>query len=394
MDFRTVSGTLFIIGTTVGGGMLGIPLVTANAGFWPAVVVSGFVALFMCLTGLLFLEVVLAMPKEANLVTIARGVLGKKCAIFVGVTFVFLYYCLLSAYCSIGAPLIAQIVHLLTGAKLSSWVAGAIFVLLFGGVVTLGIRWVNYFNYFALALMGVSYLALLSLGWYDVDSIRLEEQNFTLAIWAFPVLFSAFGYHNIIPSLGAYFSYDKKILRRSIVFGSCSVFLIYVFWQALILGAIPKELLLDSFTSGDSSKGLQYLQKGGIWISYFASCFGFFAIVTSFFGVAFSMIDFLGDALRQKREGKSRCFLAFVTLFPPFLIASIDPTIFLRALELAGGVGEAILNGALPVLLIWSLLGQKGKRGQVQYRNKPLLTGLLLISFGVILLEGYMLLSG
>ncbi len=48
-----IGGILLVAGTTIGAGMLAIPLVTATAGFLPAFIITFFVWLFMLLTGLL-----------------------------------------------------------------------------------------------------------------------------------------------------------------------------------------------------------------------------------------------------------------------------------------------------------------------------------------------------
>ena len=48
-----------------------------------------------------------------------------------------------------------------------------------------------------------------------------------------------------------------------------------------------------------------------------------------------------------------RVFLAFVPIVFPAICACINPHIFDTALGLAGGYGEAALNGALPPLLLY-----------------------------------------
>src|SRR5580693_6670755 len=99
---KIISGTSLIAGTTIGAGMLGIPLVTAGAGFIPAVSVSVIVWAFMALTGLLYVEVALSLPAGGNIFTMANRYLGRKGKYAAGGMFLFLYYCLLVAYISGG----------------------------------------------------------------------------------------------------------------------------------------------------------------------------------------------------------------------------------------------------------------------------------------------------
>lgn len=46
-------------------------------------------------------------------------------------------------------------------------------------------------------------------------------------------------------------------------------------------------------------------------------------------------------------------FLSFLTFSPPFIFAAIYPLVFDKALGIAGGFGEAVLNGLFPVGLVW-----------------------------------------
>ena len=75
---KTLSGTLLISGTTIGAGMLGIPLLTAKAGFLPAVAITIGCWLFMLATGYLYLEATLWMYEGANVLSISRRFLGKS----------------------------------------------------------------------------------------------------------------------------------------------------------------------------------------------------------------------------------------------------------------------------------------------------------------------------
>ena len=91
MFFRSLSGTLLIAGTTIGAGMLGIPLVTAGAGFIPAVVMTCAVFLLMLATGYLLLEATLQMHEGANFLSIAKRFLGVPGKWVTGISYLFLY---------------------------------------------------------------------------------------------------------------------------------------------------------------------------------------------------------------------------------------------------------------------------------------------------------------
>ena len=99
---KVIRGGLLIAGTTIGAGMLGLPLVTAEAGFIPAVVVTVLVWALMLLTGLLYMEATLWCQDGANILSISEKYLGTFGKVICGVLFTFLYYSLMIAYFAAG----------------------------------------------------------------------------------------------------------------------------------------------------------------------------------------------------------------------------------------------------------------------------------------------------
>ena len=101
------------------------------------------------------------------------------------------------------------------------------------------------------------------------------------------------------------------------------------------------------------------------------------------------MVDFLGDGFRvPHRKGWKRIGLTILTFTPPFILAALNPGIFSTALGVAGGFGEAFLNGLLPIGLMWA--GKYVWKLQTDLKilgNRYLLTLLGLYAFLVIALE-------
>ena len=61
-----LGGTLLIAGTSIGVGMLALPVATASGGFIPSIVVYLICWLFMLSSGLLILEACIWMPKKCQ----------------------------------------------------------------------------------------------------------------------------------------------------------------------------------------------------------------------------------------------------------------------------------------------------------------------------------------
>lgn len=393
--FQVLRASLLISGTAIGAGMLGIPLVTFQSGFFPAAFITTLVWLFMLATGLLLLEATLWMDEGANILSMSKRFLGFKGRAVSGIVYLFLYYSLLVAYFSAGAPLLSTFLDVVFGIGLTEVWANVFFGGIFFLIVALGIKSVDRVNYLLMVGLIFSFILLLGVGGRQVDLERLSYGSFSKTFLAAPLLFGAFGYHNVIPSLTTYFKRNEKIMRYGIILGSTIPFVVYLLWQYVIIGAVPKESLEEALQKGSSVtyalKTLTHLP----WVQTIGQIFSFFAIVTSMMGVAFGMVDFIGDGLKVKRKGRSRIFLCLLTFFPPFLLSSLDPSLFVLAISLAGGFGEAFLNGILPVLMVYKGRYKSHLKSTFSLPGKKL-TLFVLVSLALLVvgLEIMILLSG
>ena len=366
-----LSGILLVAGTCIGAGMLALPVVTAKAGFFPALGINLFCWLFMLMTGLLYLEATLWMDDGAHVLSIAKNLLGFVGETISGIAFGFLYYCLMVAYITGG-------VHLLfSGISEISIFWG--FAFIFAVIVALGSRFIDRVNMILMGGLVISYFLLITIGSSGIHWEYFQKREWWLLVPAAPIFFSAYGYHNIIPSITSYLNRDKKKLRLSILIGTAIPFVVYCMWQWLVIGSVEPETLALAQEQGKSASEVLQSAVHNPWVEKLGTFFGFFAIVTSLLGVSFSMVDFLGDGLNMKRVGFHRIFLCLLVFVPPTVVATFYPSIFLRALSVAGGIGEAFLNGLLPVAMVW--MG----RYRLRYEKDEMLPGgktlLLLIAF-------------
>ncbi len=387
---KVISGTALIAGTTIGAGMLGIPLVTALAGFVPAFIATLSVWAFMVLTGLLYVEVALSLPAGANIFTMAGSYLGLRGKIAAAGMFLFLYYCLLVAYISGGAPLMGSLLQSFFGIQLDPISSIVLFGVLFGGIIGFGVRAINRVNLILSVAMFAAFALLISKGSSEVAIAKLSQGNWSKLCFALPVLFSAFGYHNVVPSLCTYMKQDRKSLRLSIFFGTGLALIVYLIWQWLILGSLSQEVINETLASGKPVTFALQALTGKSSLFRIGQIFGFFALATSFLGVAFSVVDFLNDGMKLK--GNKRLFPVLLTFLPPGICAMLDPTLFETALGIAGGFGEAFLNGLLPIVLAWKYRSLSRNDGESSAGKGVLM---LLFAFGLFVmgLEVFMLLK-
>lgn len=347
-----LSAILLITGTCIGAGMLALPFVTAFSGFLPAFLIGLASWLFMMATGLLFLEATLWLPDGANVISIARHFLGKTGQWIGAILFLFLYLCLMVSYIDEGSSLFQSFSNAVFPSIEQPILLG-IFSLIFGLLVLIGTQVVSSVNRYLVFGLVASYILILILGIKNVKAPHVQRADWSLWYIAAPTLFSAYGYHNILPTISTYLKRDPKKLRQAVIIGTTIPFVVYTLWQLLIIGSVPVEHI-DTITSMKvRSFELLGLATNSMFLKILGQSFAFFAIVTSLLGVALSMVDFLGDGLQVKRSGLTRVFLTAAVFIPPTLFASTYPGIFVEAIGIAGGIGEAILNGAMPILMVW-----------------------------------------
>jgi tyrosine-specific transport protein len=338
---RFIPGTLLITGTCVGAGMLGLPGITGPSGALPAFIITTLCFIVMLLTGLLFLEATLWMPDGSNLISMTQRYLGKWGKWISTFFFLFLYYCLMIAYLSGGVPL------------LPIPYAEIIFPTIFALLIYFGPQLIGRVNALLMVGFGISYFLLIGSTLPIIQTTYLAATDWSVMWLAAPVLFSAFGFHNIIPSLATYMHRDHKQLTRSIIFGTLLSYLIYLFWQWAVIGSVPREYLVQANLEGVPITQILENFSQYPWLARLSRTFAFFALVTSLIGVSLSMVDFLADGLKMDKKGWNRLLLVLLVFIPPTFFANLYPNIFLASLGLAGGIGESILNSLIPISLVY-----------------------------------------
>lgn len=346
--------TLLIAGTCIGTGMLGLPVTTALAGFFPSVVLFFFSWLFMMTTGLLLLEVNLSFKKDVNLVTMADKTLGKVGRAAAWGLFLFLFYSIMVSYSTGSGELFADVIEQITSIQIPNWIGSIFFVGFFGVVIYLGTLAVDKMNRILMTGLLFSFFLLLFLGFPHIESKLLLHSLWSESLWAIPVMIVSFGYHNLIPSLTTYLDFDAKRMRISIIIGSALPLIGYLAWEALMLGLVPYENFIVALDNGNMVTHTLKEVIGRSWVVEVAQSFAFFAIVTSFIGVSLSFVDFLRDGLQLEKNRKGKLIACTLALAPPLIFGFIYPSIFINALKYAGAFGAVVLFGVLPGLMVWS----------------------------------------
>ena len=356
-----IGGILLVAGTTIGAGMLALPVLTSFVGFFPSICIFLLCWLVMLATAFFFLDVNLAVEGEPNLISMAHKTLGGWGKGLSWIVYLLLLYSLTAAYISASAPLFVSAVKATTGYTLPSWLAPFSLPIIFGFFVYLGTLGVDMINRLLMIGLCVSYLILVGFLPDHIEGTLLTHVDWTPTLVTFPVVITSFGYHIIIPSLTTYMNHDRKHLRRTLIIGSLLPLVIYILWQVLILGIVPifgENSLISAWKAGSSATiPLSHLIHNK-WVVVGAHFFSFFAIVTSFLGVTLSLSDFLTDGFKIKKTWEGRLIACLLTFIPPLVFVLTYQRGFFVALEYAGAF-VAILLIFLPAMMAWKLKTSK-----------------------------------
>jgi len=355
INSRFIGGILLIVGTSIGGGMLALPVANAATGFWQSSLFLLICWSIMTLGALFILEANLYLPPGKHMVSMAASTLGTPGLIVAWLSYIFLLYTLLSGYISGGSDVLGSL-FIPWGVSLKEWQSSLLFTLIFGIAVYGGIRRVDLLNRLLMfGKLGV-YVALVVLITPHIKITHFEQGNFSYIAGTIMLLITSFGFAIIVPNLREYFNDDIPTLRRVVLIGSLIPLVCYIAWDAVIIGSLPSQgdnglaaLMNSSHATSDLAKVL----SGTIQNRLISSLFNFFTsicMLTAFLGVALCLISFLADGLKIEQKGRNGLLLFILTFLPPLLIVIYYPGAYIHALNYAG-IFCVILLLLLPALM-------------------------------------------
>lgn len=379
---KFIGGILLVSGTTIGAGMLALPVATGIAGFLPSIVLLFFCWFFMLYTAFLMLEATLWIKEEINLVTIAKQTLGFWGELFCWTAYLFLLYALMTAYVAGTGMIMSGSLHELTGIAIPQKFHTVPLILLFSLFVYKGTVYVDRINRWLMIGLVATYFALVTFSTPYIDIEKLSYSNWSKIELGLSLVITSFGFHIIIPSLSAYLKRDITALKWTLLIGSAIPLVVYLIWEIIGLGIIPVEGpngLLEGYASGIDGSTLLNSHINVPYLGLIVRLFSFFAILTSFLGVSLSLSDFLADGLKVKKTPLGKGLLYGLTFLPPLIFTMINPRIFFTALEYAGAYGVISLLCLLPALMVWR--GRYYLHLNSGYRTPGGKVGLLLVIF-------------
>ncbi|AGQ39319.1 Tyrosine-specific transport protein [Mannheimia haemolytica] len=357
-----------IAGTTIGAGMLAMPLTSAGMGFGAtALLLVGLWAL-LAYTGLLFMEVYQTAPqKDVGVASLAEqyfGLIGRVLATF---SLLVLLYALLAAYITGGGSLLAGVMPEMADADMKLKISILIFTAVLGTFVVVGVKSVDGLTRVLFLGKIVAFIAvlLMMLPKAKLENLTAIPLDNLLIISAIPIFFTAFGFHVIMGTINSYLDADIGKIRKSIYIGTAIPLVAYLLWQLATHGVLSQNEFTTILTQDPTLNGLVKATSqitGSTILGEMVRLFSVLALITSFLGVSMGIFEGVGDLLKRLNLPTNRLWLTIATFTPPILFALFYPNGFIKALGYAGLL-FAFYGMILPIGLAW-----KARR---QYPNLP-----------------------
>ena len=369
MKNRTLGSVFIVAGTTIGAGMLAMPIAAAGNGFMVSLAMLLGLWALMCYTALLLVEVYQHESHETGIGSVAERYLGSGGKFITGFSMMFLMYALTAAYVSGAGEIITSNLKSSFAIDLADWLGIVIFTVIGGGVVCFGTSSVDFINRILFAAKIVFLVMILALMIPHVEQQNLlsAPTEKILILSAIPVFFTSFGFHGSVPSIVKYMGGDVRKLRIIFIIGSAIPLVAYILWQIATLGSIGTTTFVGILSENVGLNGLldaikDVAQSGKTEL--IAQMFMSLALATSFLGVALGLFDFLADLFKRQDNASGRLQTGLLTFLPPLIFALFYPKGFIMALGFAA-IALSILALLLPSAMAFKSRNINSRKYQV-----------------------------
>jgi tyrosine-specific transport protein len=377
-----------ISGTTIGAGILALPAVTVSSGFLASTVSMTIGYGIMTLSGLYIAELSLGQRSPGDAWN-RGGVLdlyapaeqsNRVLRQFLSVgAYFFLHYAMMVAYIAQGGSNPIFTLPDILSSLLSSTIGPMLFTaIMASSLYALPKRilsWIN--NLMVFGVFGsMAIVLVVGASTLHIDTLLLppDWQHPEYILQSFPIILLAFVYHNIIPTVVKDCQYDVPRIQSAIVGGTTLPFLLFVAWNAVILGNIDSAIMAANAAGGGGDVTIDPVailianeQDSASFLRPMISTFSTLAVMTSLIGFTYGLQEAWMDVLSKFQEGfqlkesatmreptsTARLGIFALIFVPPLLMAIYNPDIFVPALDYGGAFGVTLLFVLLPSYGIW-----------------------------------------
>ncbi|MFD0699241.1 aromatic amino acid transport family protein [Myroides pelagicus] len=353
---KIIGSILIVAGTTIGAGMLAMPIISANVGFTFMTFILFCIWFAMYYTSILLVDVYKYNSPSDGLNTLTFKYLGNTGAIVTAISMLTLMYALVSAYITGGGDILRTNLEQWLGKDISAELSAVLFALLFGGIIAFGTKIVDLGTkvVFSIKLIFLCIVIGLLLPKIETQYLAYMPNNSIPVLATIPVIFTSFGFYVVIPTLVKYLEGNTKQLKLVFFIGSILPLLLYLIWELTILGNINETVFSRIIEENTKLEGLlkaiQQIENSSIVKTAF-NIFASAAILTSFLGVSMALKDYIKDLGKNKPLIHNNTSAILLTFLPPIGFALFYPDGFIIALGYAS-ISLVVLALVMPMLML------------------------------------------
>ncbi len=348
-----LGATLLIIGCAVGAGILGIPIKTGPAGLLPSLLGLVGVWLLMLASGwVLALRLMARAQSAPDLPSLYHQELGSWGKWLSSAGYLVNYYGIMVAYLA-GS---ASVIYSLLGTALSPGTCLLLFFIPATGLSLFGSDLVRRSNALVMVLLFLTFAGLLALVGRQVQLPRLQHLDWGYFPATVPLMLCSLAYHNIIPATCRSLGGERRAVLKALLWGTGVTLLLNLLWIMVVQGSLPLQggagSLAAALAANQPATVPLAAALGSPLLIWLGLVFSLCAILSSYLAVATGLMGFWRDLAGPLLPRRDRWPLALIIFGPPLAVVYLYPDLFLKMLDLAGGVGIAVVFGLLPSLIL------------------------------------------
>lgn len=350
-NFAVIAATGLVVGNLIGAGILALPISLGLVGAIPSLISILLYSSMMLFTAdVLAREAGEAKNEHFDYPSLYGHYLGKFGKWIAIATNAILLYGVLIAYISGGTQIMSDILGI-TGTHIHvALILSVIFVVL--TIMDLSI--IHKYNTVLIIGLFLAFIGLIVLSVPNISTSRLVETHWQYFGLTIPLVVTASHFHNIIPTLCKELKWDVALLRKAMIFGMITAGIMNIAWTFCGIGCLERggeNGLVTAYVNNLPATVPMSNVLGSQWFTLLAVIFSMVAITTSFLANGLGLMNFVKDILHNVFKIDKLYLIRLVTFVPPVIIAIIWPDIFIKALNVAGGIGIVTLFGILPCLI-------------------------------------------
>ena len=354
-----------MVGMLVGAGILAMPYVIYQAGFWTGLLVLAFIGFAIMFLHLYIGEIVLRTKGKHQLSGYVEKYLGKKAKHIFTFSVIFMINGGLIAY------ILGEGVALKALFGGSDFVFSLVFFVVMAFLTFFGFKIITNSEMVIVFGMIITILLICIFSAFHIDFNNFQGFDIKKFFIPYGVIFFSIVGGGAIPPMKALLENHKAKLKKVIIIGTLLTLLIYALFSVIVVGVVGDTF--NILEQGVATVALGFVL--GKYMNLFVNLFAVFSMATSFLAMVLIMKwVYAYDYKMNKR------LAWFITCMVPLILVLLNVTTFVRVLALIGAIGGGI-EGTMILLMHYKAKKLGDRKPEYSLSSNIFISALLICMF-------------